>query len=358
MKICIVGGMIDAKLHSKIFPLQKSELITSIHLIRRQAYSGNKIICHSVPQWAQKLLPLAECWRLTQLFGVCLFHRPKVLIAFGTMPHGIYVWLISKLFRIKTIQHIMGKNDLRLTFSKQRGQKIAMRAVRSANLVAVRGQPMIQTLLVNGVNADNIFIPQNLHDFDFFSCTIPTIPEYELIYVGLLAAYKRIDLMLESFASSKPNNNKLLIIGDGPEKNNLERQAIELNIEHQVIFAGKISFQNLPKYYCKARSFIMTSQGEGLPMAMIEAMSCGLPVIISDDADITEIAKNEVNALITNSHHKDCFAQAIVRLRNDESLYQLLRHNALSLRDTKLVEYSVEFQSRLWTEKIESLYST
>ncbi len=358
MKICVVAGMIDAKLHSKIFPLQNSDLITSIHLIRRQTYNGNKIICHSVPTWARKFLPLAEFWRLIQLFSVCLLHRPKLLIAFGTMPHGIYIWIISKLFRIKTIQHIMGKNDLRLTFDNQRGQKLAMRAIRSANLVAVRGQPMIRTLLANGVNKDNIFIPQNLHDFDFFSCAVSVTPEYELIYVGLLAAYKRIDLMLDSFASSKPYNNKLLIVGEGPERNQLEQQVTRLHLTQQVIFTGKVPFHQLPEHYCKARSFIMTSQGEGLPMAMIEAMSCGLPVIISDDADITEIAKNEVNALITNRHNSDCFAQAIVRLRNDEPLYQKLRHNALHLRETKLIEYSVEFQSRLWSEKIKSLNLT
>jgi len=356
MRICVVGGMIDAKLLSKLLPLQKCKFIQTIHLIRRLPYQGEKIISHSVPALVRRFLPLAELWRLLQLFRVCLFHRPKVLVAFGTMPHGVYISILGKIFRIKTIQHIMGKNDLRLTFENQRGRKIAMRAVLAADLVAVRGHPMIETLVNKGVNADNIFVPQNIHDFDFFSCAINSKPEYELIYVGLLSAYKRIDLLLESFAASKPSHQKLLLVGDGPEKQKLIAQTQLLNLEHLVSFAGKMDFKKLPEQYCKARSFIMTSQGEGLPMAMIEAMSCGLPVIIANDADITEIAQHEFNALITNAWTRECFSEAIKRLRNDETLFQSLRSNALSLRKDKRVEYSVEYQSQLWADKINSLF--
>lgn len=366
MRICVVGGMINAKLHSKIAPLQASNLVTEIHLIRRLPYQGDKIKSHAVPSWARKFLPLAELWRFTQLSWVCLVYRPKLLIAFGTMPHGIYIWLVSKIFRIKTIQHIMGKNDLRLTFDKQRGRKLAMRAVVAANLVAVRGHPMIETLIKKGVKADRIFVPQNIHDFNLFRC--PEISankeiqdkaerEYELIYVGLLSPYKRLDLLLDSFALSQPQltGQKLLIVGDGPEQQQLHQQAQQLKIDKNVNFVGKIPFQQLPDYYCQARTFIMTSQGEGLPMAMIEAMSCGLPVIIANDADITEVAQDEVNALIVNDWTAEAFSQAIRNLRDNKSLYEKLQTNAVKIRESRQSEYSLEYQTRLWTDKMDSI---
>ena len=358
MRICVVGGMIDAKLHSKIAPLQHSTLIHEIHLVRRLPYQGDKIIAHSVPRWIRTFLPAAELWRLLQLTWICLRHRPRLLIAFGTMPHGLYIWLVGKLFRIKTIQHIMGKNDLRLTFNKQRGRKLAMRAVVAADLVAVRGRPMIKMLVQKGVEKTRIFVPQNIHDFSLFHCTNPSPPEYELIYVGLLSRYKRIDLLLQSFAASSPASSeaKLLIVGDGPEKQALQQLAEQLEISSRVDFVGKIPFEQLPAYYCNARTFIMTSQGEGLPMAMIEAMSCGLPVIIANDADITEIANHEHNALVVNHWTAHDFSHAIVRMRQDAKLYQHLRQNALQLRTSHQTEYSLDFQTRLWTEHIQSLF--
>ena len=81
----------------------------------------------------------------------------------------------------------------------------------------------------------------------------------------------------------------------------------------------------------------MTSQGEGLPQALIEAFSCGLPAVIADDADIGEIAFHQINALLVSQKTPTDFADAIVHLLTDSTLYGNLRAGALKIRNEKKI---------------------
>ncbi len=350
MKLCVLAGMINAKLSSKIAPLQAASQVTDIFLIRRQTYQGDKIRCFAPPPWLGWARPLGELWRLTALIYVLIRHRPQWIIAFGIIPHGLYAWIFGKIFRIPVIQHVMGKNDLRLTFPNQSGRKLALAALKASRYVAVRGQASIEYLVHKGIPKERLFAPQNLHDFALFQPDPRIRKRFDLIYVGLFSAYKRLDLVLDALKQvihDHPNAN-VLLVGDGPKRKALEKQALRLGIQSHVEFLGSQTFDQLPTCYNAARVFIMTSQGEGLPMAMIEAMSCGLPVIVPADADITEIARNGINSVVVNEWTPRCFAEAIHSLLSDPARYQRLREGALRLREHKAREYSLAAQTELW----------
>ncbi len=357
MRVLIIAGMIDAKLVSKVAPLLEVEQITQIHLSRRKRYQHDRIRCHSPPQWLCRIMPLAEAWRVFNLLYLCLRFRPALLIALGTVPHGLYAWMLGRLFRIPVIQHVMGKNDLRLTFDKALGKKLTLRAVCAAAAVGVRGRASLDYLRRQGVPANKLFKPQNLHDFSLFKPDSHSKPVYDLIYVGLLSPYKRIDLLLESLhlARQRLPQLRLLLVGDGPLRGRLQTQARQLDLIDAACFAGSVDYAQLPSCFRRAKVFIMTSQGEGLPMAMIEAMSCGLPAIIADDADIGEVARHEYNSLVVETWTPAAFAAAIVRLLSDTALYQQLRRGALALREHKREEYSLHAQARLWAKTIDTV---
>ena len=359
MRICVIGGMIDAKLVAKLAPLQNLSEVEIIDLIRRNEFQGPKVKCHSPPKTLLKWLPLAEAWRIMALIWVVLRHKPELLVAFGTVPHGVYAWLVGRLFRISVIQHVMGKNDLRLTFPGQKGKGITLAAVRAGNMIAVRGHRMKQWLETMGVPPEKVFIQHNIHDFTLFTPRPGQAKDYELIYVGLLAPYKRIDLMLEMLQVLKKKGKKprLLLVGDGPQKKALEETARQLEIDRQVEFAGNKKFSDLPPLYQRAKVFIMTSQGEGLPQAMIEAMSCGLPTIVPADADIEEVARHGVNALVVNPPTAEAFAQATERLLSEKSLFKQLHEGALQTREEYRNKYSLTYQTKSWAKVIRCLTS-
>ena len=353
MKLIIVAGMIDAKLEAKLAPILAIDGVDRVFLIRRAAFEADKLICHHPPA-TLRWKPLAELWRLQRLLALSRREHPDTIIAMGLVPHGWYVALAGRLFGIPVIQHAMGKNDFNLPRFHRLGRWLSMAAVRLSARIAVRGSSAADWLTKRGIPRERIFIQHNLHDFDAFAPD-PSAPKtFDLIYVGLLARYKRLDLMLAVLARVcrvRPHT-RLLLVGDGPLRAQLEAQARELGLERQVEFAGRVPFHSLPRRFNAARTFIMTSDGEGLPQAMIEALSCGLPVIMPRDADIADVARDGVNGLVYPVGDVVACAEAVLRLLDDDVLFLRLRRGALALHGQRAADYGLDKQARNWQQQL------
>jgi len=100
-----------------------------------------------------------------------------------------------------------------------------------------------------------------------------------LIFVGRLVDLKQVDVLLRAFAGLTVPA-QLLLVGDGTERPNLERLARELGISTKVRFVGAV--QETVSYYQMADVFVLPSRYEGLSMALLEAMACGVVPLVSD----------------------------------------------------------------------------
>ncbi|MDK2083858.1 glycosyltransferase [Aliarcobacter butzleri] len=113
-------------------------------------------------------------------------------------------------------------------------------------------------------------------DFKFFS------NKKYIISVGRLIPLKRnFDLIEAFFELQKEDDNlEVLFLGDGILKNDLINECVKLNIENKVHFLGNV--KNPFYYLSRSNLFVLNSQIEGFPNVLVEAMTCGLPVISSD----------------------------------------------------------------------------
>ena len=107
----------------------------------------------------------------------------------------------------------------------------------------------------------------------------------ELVYVfsGRLVQLKGIAELLEAwafFTKGKEQEVSLLLIGDGPEKESLEKYCLEKNLTN-VVLVGKISYSNLPLYYSSSSVFVIPTLQDNWSLVVPEAMSCSLPVLCS-----------------------------------------------------------------------------
>lgn len=120
------------------------------------------------------------------------------------------------------------------------------------------------------------------------------------IFVGLLNQDKYIEALLEGWAQyvSGIDNIYLLIVGDGEEKPFLERWAHKLKLDNHVIFTGSIPNENMPEYYAASDIFVTASTNDMMSMAVSEAVSCGLPVVIKRDKDNPPYITDGVNGFI------------------------------------------------------------
>ncbi|MDI1316513.1 glycosyltransferase [Flavobacterium sp.] len=156
------------------------------------------------------------------------------------------------------------------------------------------------------------------------------IPEKYIIYFGRLEEeIKNFTLLLNGFSISKVYENgiKLLIVGNGKDKDFIQFKIKELQLENHVML---LPFQkNINPYVQFARCSVLTSRFEGFPMSIIESLAMGVPVISVDcETGPKEIIQNEFNGLLIPNHDANVLAEAIRTMFKDENLYQICKNNA------------------------------
>jgi len=147
--------------------------------------------------------------------------------------------------------------------------------------------------------------------------------EFEFIAVGRLNREKGFDLLIRAFSQVIVHfpKWKLAIIGNGPDRKELEDLADSLKLDSNICFAGQVD--NVDDWLGKAKIAVQPSHYEGFPNALLEAMALGMPVIASDAAG-EMLIRNEVNGLLVPVNEVEPLAKAMVRLGQDLKLCDLL----------------------------------
>lgn len=356
MDLMVVAGMIDRKFFSKILPLIKSDKVRNIYLVRRDFISGEKIRCFSPKAIFRQNILLGELYRLLTIIYIFLKHKPDAVIGIGLILHGVYSNILGTVFRKKRILLLMGKNDLALSYPhKKVFQRILLRIAFLSDFIGTRGTRSRKWLIEKGFERDKIFIAHNVFNFDQFTPRARAVKKYDMIYVGVLRYYKRIDSLIDIVyklvLESGLKNIQLAIVGEGKLRDKLCRQSAKLKMDDHIHFLPSGDAAYVCNLLNRSKTFVMTSQGEGLPMAMIEAMSCGLPVVIFDDADISDVIRHGENGLLIKGRDLDGFVKAINLLLQDNNLYENLSCGALAIRNERKYHYSLEAIKTMW-EKV------
>ena len=148
--------------------------------------------------------------------------------------------------------------------------------------------------------------------------------------VSRLHQAKGIDILIDALSILKSKNKEyqVWIAGDGPEKGNLQSQARDLAVAQNIRWLGGMN--ELISLYQKASLFVLPSRREGMPNALLEAMSCGLPVIISNASPgPLEFVENGESGLIFESESSSSLAEAIDELMGDDAKRYRMGKNSL-----------------------------
>lgn len=147
------------------------------------------------------------------------------------------------------------------------------------------------------------------------------LKNYHLITsMGRLTKQKGFSYLLRAFKTVRSELPvKLVMLGRGDEKKELETLAKNLNIDKDITFLG---FQSNPyKYIANADLFVLSSLWEGFPNALVEAMACGTPVISTDcPSGPKEIITSGVNGILVPTHDPESLANAIFKVLTDKEL--------------------------------------
>ena len=172
------------------------------------------------------------------------------------------------------------------------------------------------------------------------------------IYVGRLVAPKKVDYLLEAMYLLKKSDFlvKLFIIGDGPSRKNLENLCRQKGLDDSVVFWGSLSREEFLKFLKAADIFVYASEREGVPTAILEALSTGKPVIASAVGGIPDIIKDGYNGLLVKDNSGSGFSAKLQTLLKDEPLRRKMGVNAREFAESHL-------SKEIIVPEIEKIYS-
>ena len=143
-------------------------------------------------------------------------------------------------------------------------------------------------------------------------------------YISSLVEYEGIDVLLDAFAQVRASSERplhLLIVGDGAERDNLERKARQLGAEG-ITFTGKVPHADVPRYYSLIDLFVVPRTPAPVcqlvtPLKPFEAFACGRTVVFSDVDALREIAEDSQAALTFEAGNADSLADLLRSLPAD-----------------------------------------
>lgn len=138
--------------------------------------------------------------------------------------------------------------------------------------------------------------------------------------VKTLAHTYGTDRLLEAFARIGKGGLRLRIVGDGPQRAELERKAADLGIADAVDFVGPVPHAQVPAELEHMGVFLALSRSESFGVAVIEASACGLPVIVSDAGGLPEVVCDGVTGFVVPDGDPTIAAEKLSRLVKDPAL--------------------------------------
>lgn len=272
--------------------------------------------------------------------------RPSVLHTTTDFSNALSVMAVAEAFGLPWVYEVRGQladtwassrpesagSSQRYKLFKEREAFVAARATHVVTL----GEAMKQELMDQGVNSDQISIAPNAIGEEYLELpvermdarkTLGLATEYQYVgTVSSLVSYEGLDLLVRAVAELVPQNPslRLLIVGNGVERNNLISLSEKLGIRDFCIFPGRVPREEARIYHCALDVFVvprrdLTVTRAVTPLKPVEALACEVPVVAADLPALRELVRHGETGLLVAPDDVDELAQGIDKLLRDSS---------------------------------------
>jgi glycosyltransferase involved in cell wall biosynthesis len=236
-------------------------------------------------------------------------HRPELVYTSWAYPDGWAAVRLARRHRIPAILQVHG-SDIRLLEQYPSRKKHTAEALREASGVVAVSQDLAKRVVALGAVADRIRVIYDGVDSAIFCPGEKStararigVPDGDplLLYIGNLVPVKGIDVLIDACArlAAERFPFRLFILGQGPFRRTLERQADRLGLGACVRFMGSMPQSELAHWYRAADCFVLPSRSEGVPNVLLEAMACGVRWVATAVGGVPEIARAASSRLVS-----------------------------------------------------------
>ena len=311
-----------------------------------------------------RLLPWVMPGRMDVLYETHLRHaaqlterlRPAVLHAASNYANAVIALALRDATQLPVVYEVrgfwedtwlsrhVGTRDLKLSDRYLRTRALETHCMQSADLVATLGEAMRDEILERGVDPDKVIIVPNGVSEEFLQplpddqgklkASLGIRPgEHVVGLVSSLVAHEGIGTLLEAvkILNDRGVRTRALIVGDGPERPALQRQAAALGLD--AIFPGRVPMSQVRAYHAVLDVFVVPRTPDRVcqlvtPLKPVEAMASGLPVVVSGVKALSEIVNDKVTGLLSAPLDPAALADVLSELLDSPDLRAELGANA------------------------------
>jgi len=256
--------------------------------------------------------------------------RANIIHAHWWVPSGMIALGVSKLSGKPYIVTSHGSDVFilrKFAFLKP----LARIVFENANAITVVSNSIKSILIEDfGVSPHKISVfPMPFDLSTFYPTPVPKIEKMIILSIGRLIELKGYNYLIEAMGILKKKGMKikLTIIGEGTEEKSLKEKIQSLGLNENIEILPFKPKADLNYFYNLCDVFVLSSVKEGLGVVLLEAMSCGKPVIGTDSGGIPDIIKDGETGLLVPEKDPEALAGAIERLLKDKELANRLAEN-------------------------------
>ncbi len=187
--------------------------------------------------------------------------------------------------------------------------------------------------------------------------------DFVLLWLGIFMPHRRLQDAIEAVKLLKDKNSRVKLLLAGSDRSypeylqSLKALVDRLDVNDRVIFTGKVADEEIRDFYCACDTFLFPNENQTWGLAVLEAMACGRPVLVSRGAAVHEVLTDRENAVLFPARNPEVLAQAVELLANNPQMLQRIAQKGMMLaRATynwnRFAEQNVEvFQEVLEEEK-------
>jgi L-malate glycosyltransferase len=268
----------------------------------------------------------------SKLVDMVKLHKIEVLHVHYAIPHAYAAYMAKKMLHEEGIDlpivTTLHGTDITLVGSHPFYKSAVTFSINKSDAVTSVSQSLKEDTLrlfdiTNTIQVVPNFIDFEHHKGPFTDCQRDMMADKSekiITHISNFRPVKRIEDVINIFYNiQKKIPAKLMMVGDGPEKEPAEQLCKELGIESKVVFFGKS--HEIDQILCFSDLFLLPSETESFGLAALEAMACGVPVISSNTGGIPEVNKQGVSGLLSNvGDVEEMLANALKILTNKDLL--------------------------------------
>lgn len=248
--------------------------------------------------------------------------RPRAILATWAYPDGFAALLLGRLLRVPVTIKVHG-SDVEALDDGGWHAGLSRWGLARADAVVSVSRYLRERLLAHGVDAARITVVANGVDADGFRPADRGVARRELglgdegrvvLYVGNLKADKGLPELVDPrvVAACREGGARIAIVGDGPYRAAIERRIREDGLEDSISLLGRLPPERIACWMNAADCLCLPSHHEGIPNVILEALSCGLPVVATRVGGIPEVL-GPAGGLLVEPRDPDSLAEGIRR---------------------------------------------